>query len=106
MIDLYFDSETHQYYWKGEKVPCVSDLCKMIDCLTMSGIPPQTLVKAFRLESITAEGKRECIFESKENIKRNLFIPIEKSVRSVCLIIDENWGNTQESGVFTFELFE
>lgn len=46
MIDLYFDSETHQYYWKGEKVPCVSDLCKMIDCLTMSGIPPQTLVKA------------------------------------------------------------
>lgn len=46
MKDLFFDSDHHQYYWKGEKVPCVSDLCKMIDCLTMGGIPAQILVKA------------------------------------------------------------
>lgn len=46
MKNLFFDDERHQYYWKGEKVPCVSDLCKMIDCLTMSGIPAQVLVKA------------------------------------------------------------
>lgn len=46
MKDLFFDDQAHQYYWKGEKVPCVSDLCKMIDCLTMGGIPAQVLVKA------------------------------------------------------------
>lgn len=46
MIDLYFDTETHTYYWKGEKVPCVSDMLAMIDCITMKGIPPQNLVNA------------------------------------------------------------
>lgn len=46
MKDLYFDDESHTYYWKGEKVPCVSDLCKMIDCLTLGAIPPQVLVNA------------------------------------------------------------
>lgn len=46
MKDLYFDTENHQYYWKGEKVPCVSDMLAMIDCITMKGIPPQNLVNA------------------------------------------------------------
>ena len=26
MKDLYFDGEKHEYYYKGEKVPCVSDI--------------------------------------------------------------------------------
>lgn len=46
MTDLFFLPDTHQYYWRGEKVPCVSDLCKMIDCIAMQGIPPQVLLNA------------------------------------------------------------
>jgi hypothetical protein len=44
--DLFFDTETHTYYWKREKVPCVSDMLAMIDCITMKGIPAQNLVNA------------------------------------------------------------
>lgn len=43
MKDLYFDSEDHQYYWKGEKKDCVSDVLKMIDVISMRGIPQRNI---------------------------------------------------------------
>lgn len=43
MVDLYFDSEKHQYYYRGEKVDCVSDVLKVVDAIALEGIPPRNL---------------------------------------------------------------
>ena len=43
MKDLYFDSEKHEYYYKGEKVDCVSDVLKLVDVIALEGIPPRNL---------------------------------------------------------------
>jgi len=46
MKDLYFDSEKHEYYYKGEKVPCVSDILSMIDTIAMRGVPQRNIQNA------------------------------------------------------------
>lgn len=43
MRDLFFDGEKHEYYYKGEKKPCASDILKLIDCVALDGIPPRNL---------------------------------------------------------------
>ena len=43
MQDLFFDSATHTYYFQGEKVPCVSDILKIVDVVAMAGIPIRNL---------------------------------------------------------------
>ena len=51
MQDLYFDSSTHSYYYKGEKKPCVSDVLKMVDVIALEGIPQRNLETAAEQES-------------------------------------------------------
>lgn len=46
MKDLYFSGENHEYYWKGQKVDCVSDVLQLIDCLHLKSIPPKYLEQA------------------------------------------------------------
>ena len=43
MRDLFFDKATHTYYYKGEKVPCVSDILAMVDVVMLKGIPQRNL---------------------------------------------------------------
>lgn len=43
MQDLFFDKGTHTYYYKGEQVPCVSDVLKMVDTVLLAGIPQRNL---------------------------------------------------------------
>ncbi len=76
MKDLYFDTESHTYYWKGEKVPCVSDMLAMIDCITMKGIPPQNIINA------SERGRR--VHEATEDFEYGL------------LDIDEDWISENE----------
>ena len=76
MEHLYFDEDTHTYYWKGEKVPCVSDMLDMIDCIAMKGIPPQNLTKA------SERGKR--VHEATEDFEYGL------------LDMDEDWLSENE----------
>ncbi len=66
---------------------------------------PKTLVKKFVLEIITADGKRSVLYKQDENIRRSVIVPVEKEVLKVGLTIFENWGESAESGVFTFELY-
>lgn len=46
MKDLFFDPEAHRYYYQGSPVPCVSDILRPIDSLTMGNIPPYILEAA------------------------------------------------------------
>lgn len=46
MKDLYVDKEKHDYYYKGEKKDCVSDVLSIIDVVQMKGIPPKNLLNA------------------------------------------------------------
>lgn len=64
---------------------------------------PKTLAKVYQIEVEGMDGVE--IFEEKINRKRNVLIDLHRKVTRVRLIIDENWGNTQFTPVFTFELF-
>ena len=44
--DLYIDKEKHEYYFKGDKKDCVSDVLKMIDVIAMRGIPQRNIEAA------------------------------------------------------------
>ena len=60
---------------------------------------PTGLAKSFELR---ADGKK--IFGTDRNLSRNLLIPVGGTVSEISLTVKENWGGTDESAVFTFEL--
>lgn len=44
--DLYFDEETHTYYWKGEKVPSVTEIAKPISFERLNELPKWVVEQA------------------------------------------------------------
>ena len=67
---------------------------------------PKTLVKKFVLEITHPNGQRSVLYQTGENIKRSILIPVEQEITKISLTVFENWGGTKESGVFTFELYD
>jgi len=43
MLGLYFDKDSHTYYFEGEKTYCVSDVLKLVDVIAMEGIPQRNI---------------------------------------------------------------
>ena len=66
---------------------------------------PSTLAKAYAIELTFTDGTTQ-ILQENENVKRNVLIPVDKAVRAVTLQVCSNWGNTDETDVFAFELYE
>lgn len=70
---------------------------------------PQTLAKSFIVTGETAEGDTVTIFETSRNLKRNVLLPLddksENAYKKIALTVRENYGKTNETGVFTFEIY-
>lgn len=77
--------------------------CNVLDDSPLMNMP-KTLVKSYSLEITFADGKKETIKET-ENKKRNVLIAIGSKVCNVKLTVYENWGRSESSGLFTFELY-
>ena len=78
--------------------------CNQLDYSPLMHMP-KTLVKNFELIVTTALGE-EIVHRIASNKKRSVLIPIEGEIKKAVLKITDNWGETEESGVFTFELYE
>ncbi|MGI6768785.1 MAG: FAD-dependent oxidoreductase [Bacilli bacterium] len=64
---------------------------------------PKTLAKDFSLEIKYADGRiEEKKFES--NLKRNLMITVNEKIKAMKLVVYSNWGGTEKTQVFTFEI--
>jgi len=63
---------------------------------------PLTLCKSFVLEAETSEGIIE-IFRCEKNLKRAHHFILEREVTALRLISLENWGNTSETRIFSFD---
>lgn len=66
---------------------------------------PKTLAKAFIVSGITEDGKEVTLFKTDRNLKRNVIIEANGEYKSVSLKVTENFGATEETKVFTFEIF-
>ncbi|MDY4895276.1 MAG: hypothetical protein SO532_05265 [Candidatus Borkfalkiaceae bacterium] len=106
-VKIVFDSDLNRDSF-GDMHECEKQHTMRCNVLDDSPVMymPGTLVKAFRAEIVTATGGRETLFSTTENIKRNLLLFVEKEVKEVRLTVEKNWGNSDESGIFTFELFD
>lgn len=63
---------------------------------------PKTLCKAFVLEAETEDGVMEvCRYEN--NLKRAHHISLDREVKSLRLVLLENWGKSEETRVFSFD---
>lgn len=106
-VKLVFDSDLNRDSFGDIHV---SEKQHMMRCSVLDDSPimcmPKTLVKAFRLEIVTSDGKNETLLFERENIKRSLLIPLGREVTGVSLTVEENWGNIVQSGIFTFELLD
>lgn len=66
---------------------------------------PKTLAKAFAVSGITAGGKEVTLFKTDRNLKRNVIIGAGGEYKSISLTVLKNFGETDETNVFTFEIF-
>lgn len=66
---------------------------------------PTTLAKAFTASGITADGEEVILFKTDRNLKRNVLIETSGEYKSISLVISENFGSTDFTHVFTFEVF-
>ena len=63
---------------------------------------PSTLCRNFVLNVETEQGT-ETLLTVKENARRSYDIPVGKSVKAIELIVKDNYGNTPETSVFSFD---
>lgn len=66
---------------------------------------PTTLAKAFTASGITADGEEVILFKTDRNLKRNVLIETSGEYKSISLVISENFGSTDFTHVFAFEVF-
>ena len=65
---------------------------------------PLTLAKRYSVEYVTADGTTVNAKSEERNLCRNVLINIGKEVLRVKLTVYGNWGNTDTTKLFTFEL--
>lgn len=70
---------------------------------------PQTLAESFIVTGETAEGKHVTLFETECNLQRNVLVPIdeksESTYKKIALTVRKNYGGTNVTHVFTFEVY-
>jgi hypothetical protein len=78
--------------------------CNILDDSPIMDIPI-TLAKSFEVTAKNANGEIIASYQTTENKKRNILIPVGKAVKEICFKINENWGNSAQTAVFAFELY-
>jgi len=63
---------------------------------------PKTLAKSFRLTAVTQDGEEE-LLSTEKNIKRMYHVKLDKEVLAIALTVLENWGDGEETAVFSFD---
>jgi hypothetical protein len=65
--------------------------------------PPETLVKAFRIEARTTEGGWDTVHHEDSNTQRLVRIPLKLSTTAIRLVCESTWGSDQ-AHLFAFEV--
>lgn len=101
-VHITFDSDLNRETLPGDK--CEKYHC--MRCNTLNDSPqfyvPKTLCREFVLE-ITGENGTEIILSEKNNLKRAYNARINKRVKNIRLIPVSNWGESNETSVFSFD---
>ena len=66
---------------------------------------PKTLAKKYEVAIVSEDGKRRMIACENENRRRNILISVCECVKEVSLTVFSNWGDTDQTSVFTFEVY-
>ncbi len=76
-------------------------------CITLPSSPtmflPKTLAKDFSVK-IKYNNETEKVLNFTDNYRRNVIIDVNSEIETMELTVSSNWGNTDETGVFTFEI--
>ncbi len=76
-------------------------------CNTLSSSPtmrvPDSLARDFDVAIEYTDGKRET-YREKDNLRRNVLIPLSAPVKKATLSIFSNWGGSEKTRLFAFDL--
>jgi hypothetical protein len=65
--------------------------------------PPETLVKAFRIEAQGSDGEWEMVHSEDNNYQRLARIPLKTNSTAIRLVCESTWGSEQ-AHLFAFEV--
>jgi hypothetical protein len=78
--------------------------CNILDDSPVMSMP-KTLAKSYLLTAKIDNGETVVLDNQTKNKKRSILVPVDFKVKEISLAIRENWGETEETGVFTFEIY-
>ena len=102
-VHIVFDSDLDRKTLPGDQCERIhSTRCNIHLDSPMNFSLPATLCQSFRLDVLTDAGS-ETVLEICDNARRAYDVAIEKEVKGIALTILENYGKTEETGVFSFD---
>ena len=108
ICDIFFNTPARMKFLKKD-ITEGNAVAAVVDRVALSH--PEVAVKFIRdnktVLSTSGNGKiLDAVYSVCGKEFANTLIPVEFETQSIALTITENWGGTQESGVFTFELYD
>ncbi|MBO6263215.1 MAG: FAD-dependent oxidoreductase [Clostridia bacterium] len=103
-VKIVFDSDLTRSTYDMDFIEKIYSMrCNILDDSPVMHMPA-TLAKTFELTIVGENGKIKNIL-FKENKKRNILFPLGVAVKEISLKIIDNWGDTNKTNIFTFELY-
>ncbi len=65
---------------------------------------PKTLAKSFAVTGEKSNGEQVMLYETDRNLVRNFLLPVRDAYRKIMLVINSNYGDTEITPVFSFDV--
>ncbi|NLA83549.1 MAG: FAD-dependent oxidoreductase, partial [Clostridiales bacterium] len=101
-VHIVFDSDLERTTLPGTRVEQTRNTRSNIRLDSPQMHMPQTLCRDFKLEFIK-NGNVQSTLEVKDNRKRSYHIEVNEKISGIRLIPESNWGNSDETAVFSFD---
>ncbi len=101
-VHLVFDSDLNRRTLAGDSIERNYNMRANILLDAPQTSLPKTLCRSFVLKGGTREGMRE-LLRVEDNRKRAWEIPVRCRLKSLELTVMENWGDSEETAVFSFD---
>lgn len=102
-VHIVFDSDLERETLPGDRCEQTHSIrCNIHLDSPMNFSLPATLCRSFRLDVVTEEGRRT-VAEVKENVRRAYDFVIDESVIAIELTVLDNYGDTDKTGIFSFD---
>lgn len=102
-VHLTFDSDLDRVSMPGQHTERTHSMRANVRLDAPQFGMPATLCRTFELWAEKEDGNTELILQADDNRRRAYDVPVNATVRALRLVMVRNWGNTDQTNLFSFD---